>query len=180
MAGWLAASLTSLKSGGWRVKGDHAVPAQPAPYRTQQGPQAPSRPGSQGLPGATRPLAESAASPANHGGRLLSALGACALGPARGGIPAAWGLPPGWPRFLAVVARRSFEVRRRSCLPGGSQTRSLLRPCGEPLHTHPTHPGRPEPLTSTGNYHCKKINAQYERETQNLRDGPLGGRWASA
>lgn len=73
MAGSLAASLTSLKGGGWRVKGDHAVPAQPVPYGTQPGPQAPSQPGSQGLPGATCPLAKSAASPANHGGRLLSA-----------------------------------------------------------------------------------------------------------
>lgn len=161
IAGSLTASLTSLKGCG-RVKGE-TTQARHRPPQSDHGgdPRRFRCPAAKACqeprahwpraqpPG---PITEGGCSAPNGGAAGGEAVGACALGPARGRVLATWGLPLWWPRFLAVLAPRSFEVRRRSCLPRVSQTRSLLRPCGDPPPTprHPTHHWRPQPLTRTG------------------------------
>lgn len=161
-----------------------------------------------GRPGAARPLADSAAAWANHagrwpstqwerggrGGRRVRTGPYCGPAPATRGPPSSDPGSPGAPGVLAWGATLACAGSLGALLPPGGC--APLPPAGlaglprgrcSPAPPRPRAPGpsnldqEEEALCCRGNVITVGESAlRYKRETQNLRDGPLGERGATS
>ncbi|XP_064439768.1 collagen alpha-1(III) chain-like [Mirounga angustirostris] len=182
-----------------RPRGPASSPAQPP---------RPAWPPPAGPPGAARPLADRAAAWANHAGRWPSTQWErggrggrrVRTGPYCGPAPATRGPPssdlgfPGAPGVLAWGATLACAGSLGGLLPPGGC--APLPPAGlaglprgrcSPAPPRPRAPGpsnldqEEEALCCRGNVIIVGESAlRYKRETQNLRDGPLGERGATS